>query len=350
MLAVKWGSKLLERILFQNYQIYPEFEMLIGDDIIIESEGKQYLIRPVEQNILKRLDEMVLLGEWLLYNGQHNVATIKQDRQNNASFKLDEKNYIVYTLPVNDMSGEGLLPIGRRLASFHQKGFHFPQSKTKAMNSWKERWEKRVDQLENWYGFMTQKKQKTNIDEQFCLTFPYFLGVCENAIQMLGDLFITHGTTPFMQQKTICHQRFQEITWLTLNEGEIGNVIIPTDFIFDHYVRDIADYIRALWLDQIFDERDTYIQIEKFLNEYETVYRLSLYDQKLLFIRLLFPLHYFEKMERYYETKEEREKALLSQECELIFSNLKQDFILLQYILRRYPHLQSEMQLPHWLR
>lgn len=344
---------MLERMLFEYYRIYPEHVMCIGDDYVILSEGKQYLVRPVEGHVLKELEEIKTISDWLIYHGDADIATFVISHENKVYFKFDGQYFLIFQIPSGNNGLKESEPLGRRLAFFHQKGFNYyrEDGKKLAWVSWKNRWEKRVDQLENWYVSITRSKTKTEIDEMFCITFPYFLGVCENAIQMIGELFFQFGDTPFLQKRSICHRRFCDDTWLTLEEGRIGRVKIPTDFIFDHYVRDVADYVRSLWIEEnrVGVTEDWEQLIHAFLNEYESVNRFTLYDQMLLFIRLLFPLHYFETVEQYYQVHDRREKELLAEKCDQVFSNTRKDEQLLHLILSRYPNLKSEMLLPDWL-
>ncbi len=97
--------------------------------------------------------------------------------------------------------------------------------------------------------------RKNEVDEQFVETFPYYLGVAENAVQYVMDTQLDEapmrGDMP-----TICHEQFTPETW------EMGK--IPTDWVFDHASRDVAEWIRKQWLTKQSDE--TIVRFYKRMN------------------------------------------------------------------------------------
>lgn len=73
-------------------------------------------------------------------------------------------------------------------------------------------------------------------DKLFIESFPYYLGLGENAIQYLADTELDDRPLP-VDSGTICHQRFTRETW----ENAFS---LPVDFVFDHGGRDIAECLR----------------------------------------------------------------------------------------------------------
>ena len=67
-------------------------------------------------------------------------------------------------------------------------------------------------------------------------------------------------------------------------------------------------------MDPPYDDRkkkDWEQTIVQFVTDYERNYSLSSFGWRLLFARLLFPPHYFETVERYYQTGNEEQKAYI---------------------------------------
>ncbi|WVE36621.1 spore coat protein YutH, partial [Priestia megaterium] len=112
---------------------------------------------------------------------------------------------------------------------------------------------------------------------------------------------------------TICHHRFGQKTW-----GEDHVYKLPADWVFDHPSRDIAEYIREQYLlTYAVDER----HMHQFLSEYEKVNPLSSFSWRLLYARLLFPVHYFEVIEGYYSVQDEREKQKYYEKLEGVLAH-----------------------------
>ncbi len=79
---------------------------------------------------------------------------------------------------------------------------------------------------------LLHERPQSEVDEAFLFTFPYFMGLTENAIQYAVDARIDERSSAY-EQGTICHRRFTERTWLVPSER--GNILkCPTDFIYDH--------------------------------------------------------------------------------------------------------------------
>ncbi|MDG5788896.1 spore coat protein YutH [Evansella sp. AB-P1] len=345
---------MIERALFDRYGIYPEEILSIGYDQIIFSEGKGYLLRPVKTNTKNAIDIKANMAEWLMYQGDLDIATFLNRDEKKVSIKVEGMDYVVFQLPELQLNGrqEYSLPIGQRLAQFHHNGFTFSKYNKQVVQHiipWKNRWEKRLDQLEKWYLTLIREKEKSEMDKEFCMTYPYFMGLTENAIQMMMDVSLDDEGFQQNLYNTICHSRFQDHTWLTIEEGHPSRIKVPTDFTFDHITRDIAEYIRTIWIECGNSEKGQK-QVDDFLNAYESVYPLTLTDQKLLFIRLMFPIHYFKKVEFYYSSMVENEKLKFKNDCFYIFQHTTEYEQFFVYLANRYPSLKNNLSLPQWIK
>jgi spore coat protein YutH len=346
----------LERELYEKYRIYPDAIFHIGSDQIVEAGGEKYLIRPTDERMIKKVPEKNAMAQWLISQGDMDVAIFLPPDNRRHTVYIDGADSLIFQVQkpgdrqYRYRKTEGA---GSRLAEFHNKGFGYtPNGKASARETsltWKQRWERRLDQLEEWYMTKVQDPEKTLFDEDFFLTFPYYLGMSENAIQMMGEIEAAERAsyqTP--GYNTICHERFSEKSWLTLDEYNESRVKVPSDFTYDHYTRDIAEYLRSTWLDNETSRESAGKKINTFLNEYESVRSLSGTDQKRLFARLMFPIHYFKVIERYYQTLNDKEKIVMEQKALHIFNNSKEYEQLLALLVRRYRSLRRS-GLPEWI-
>ena len=68
-----------------------------------------------------------------------------------------------------------------------------------------------------------------------------------------------------------------------------------------------------------FSNTQTYdVELKQFFNDYQSIAPLSSFSWRLLFSRLIFPLHYFECIESYYITSSEQDKKLLEEKLSRI--------------------------------
>lgn len=341
---------MLEKVLYDRYGIYADEITNIGNDYLVFSDKEAYLVRPIDRNQKGSLGDKVAMAEWLVYYGEKNIASFVKNREGKRQLiPVDDKEAVVLHISSNipsygNVMAGGQLSIGKRLAQFHQLGRYYKPENVKEFTPWKDRWERRLDQLENWFVHVLKKKKKSPIDEEFCFTFPYFMGLTENAIQYLSDLVIDYPQAAVSQYLTICHTRFKESTWITVKEGYPSQVKVPTDFFYDHFTRDIGEYIRYLWLE--YGWTDVCRQeINQFLQEYETVYPLSSAEQMQLIGRLLFPSHYFDHIERYYETNDET----WIEPCLTVFNNTEMYENVVVYVAKQLQKKNEKLHLPDWL-
>ncbi|MFP3360225.1 hypothetical protein R0K17_23205, partial [Planococcus sp. SIMBA_143] len=70
------------------------------------------------------------------------------------------------------------------------------------------------------------------------------------------------------------------------------SVIWLDDFVFDHPVRDLAEYTRGMLLSDAPSE-----EIVQFLHDYQSERPLSIFSWRLLYARLLYPVHFFDHVD-----------------------------------------------------
>lgn len=289
-------------ILQQYYQVQPETSFLDGKYIRYLKEGNLYTLVPVTNMKEEILVELYLMSDHLARQGDRNVSTFCASKDQKFLITHHEEDYVLllnsYTKVPKTRN------IGRKLAKFHGRGrtIEVQIQHISSMGQWKIFWEKRLEQMEKVWYQVVQENPNNDFDHMFVETFPYYMGMCENAIQYLVDTELDEETLE-MDAGTVCHDRFNNEIWG--NRMWIRN---PFDWVFDHASRDIAEWIRQ----QYFRKSKSFLpDVQNFLEEYQGIAPLSNFSWRLIFARLLFPLHYFECVEQYYLTNSENQHKQL---------------------------------------
>lgn len=207
-----------------------------------------------------------------------------------------------YCLLVNhEYSGMAERNHGYELADFHYRGKFItePIVKINRTGLWKILWERRLKQVEKVWNERMSQLPESDFERSFLESFPYFMGLTENAIQYLTDTEID-DKPQLVDGGTVCHERFTVKTW-----GKNDVVKDPFDWVFDHRSRDLAEWIRSSYF---LNTENMVQELYPFLAGYNALDPLSSFAWRLLYARLIFPLPYFECVENYYLATSIREK------------------------------------------
>lgn len=141
-------------------------------------------------------------------------------------------------------------------------------------NNWGSLWSAKVDYFE--YQIHELGNQKYAVVE----SLSYYLGLAENAISYVNEIN-AEGHNPIEEKVVLAHRRIFYPNYKL-------NYLNPLSFIFDLEVRDIAEYLKAMFFsndsEETFDELALYLRVNK----------LSSYSYKMLYARLLYPSYYFD--------------------------------------------------------
>ncbi|GAA5417764.1 hypothetical protein Pryu01_02839 [Paraliobacillus ryukyuensis] len=173
-----------------------------------------------------------------------------------------------------------------RLAEFHQVAIGYPYMPRfiSVYGSWQSLWEDKLTLFEAYYQNQLDMRPVSRYQRLLVDTFPYLIGLTENAIQYVQE--INHETRfTEMDQGCITFQRYTN----QLDKP----FIFSNEFIFDHPARDIAEYIRPLLF-----RKDGKQQIVEILQTYEKTSPLSVFGWELLYARLILPIHLFDFIDR----------------------------------------------------
>lgn len=250
-----------------------------------------FILIKVYENEQQELLERYEMINYLTENGERFIPVFYSAQDGN--FVKQNENDFYVLLKLEQWRQKTYQFPGRRLAIFHQRGANFQTEKNilTRVGKWKELWEKRIGHLESFWQQVVMNRPINEFERFFVESFPYYSGLTENAIQYYVDTVIDEQPQE-NDLGTICHERFTGETW-------DGSFVFknPFDWVVDHHSRDLAEWIRHSYL----SNSHMYSKpIQKFLHEYQTQSPLSPFAWRLLFSRLVLPIHYFQCIETYH--------------------------------------------------
>src|SRR5699024_8007336 len=189
-------------------------------------------------------------------------------------------------LRVKNASAESQAAHAEQLAAFHTTGalYQYEPQTISHYGQWKTLWIEKLTAFQEAIG--SAAKNHSNAYYSLLMDFlPYVIGLSENAIQYMQESEIEqrfHDT----DQGTIVFSRYR---------SQLRNhVLWMNDLAFDHPTRDLAEYIRL----KLLEENDPMNDIRTFLDDYLRIRPLSIFGWRLLYARLLYPIHVFDVIER----------------------------------------------------
>ncbi|MBD8070457.1 spore coat putative kinase YutH [Bacillus sp. PS06] len=301
-----------------------------------------YTIVPIGFLEQEEIIELKQLSDYMIQQGETSVALIVPTKDGKLTSIINEKPSMILRCPRANQYRESLT--GRDLASFHGRGrtFPYPLTKVNRIGQWKHLWEKRVDQMELFWKERLNQHPTNHFEKQFIESFLYYVGLTENAIQYLVDTEMDDRPL-LIDSATVCHER------LTVKEWQESHLIeLPNSWVFDHGSRDLAEYIRDSYLQ---DNQIDQHKWNQFLEEYNQVTPISSFSWRLLYARLLFPIHYFETIEGYYLTQSEVQKMRCENQLNKILKNSSgyETFLGAVHGLIHVQHRQANAPVVQWL-
>ncbi|MGG3468083.1 spore coat putative kinase YutH [Neobacillus pocheonensis] len=338
---------MLQKMLENQYGIETQEYIKLDTYDALRGNGWLYLISNPAGREEADISELGKIAEHLRNYGDQNVPIFLQSKEGNLITTWEQNKYCVLANRQADEK-QRKIKLGRKLAKFHERGKRVPFQieRSNRIGKWKELWEKRLEQMEKvWNGLLFQTPED-EFERLFIESFPYYLGLTENAIQYLVDTELDEepGET---DNGTVCHERFSKKTWgpLSTNQYFIKN---PFDWVFDHRSRDLAEWTR----ERYFRNFQTYdVDLKQFFEEYQSVAPLTSFSWRLLYSRLIFPLHYFECIENYYITRSEQDKKTLEDKLSKILrqSGEYEKFLAAFFQISGAPIKRMNLPQPEWL-
>ena len=337
---------MLQEVIMRNYGIMMEqqgafherYEQFLAGPFL-------YTVVPVSEEIdEEELTERLKLSQFMKQQGDRQVGTFMLSREGTFLSENEGKLFILLeSEPLAEMQHLNQ-PLGIQLAEFHEHGRSFaePLNACSRIGKWKEMWETRLDTLESLWKDKLHSQPNNEFERLFVDSFPYFLSMGENAIQYLVDCEIDEQPAE-SDAGTICHERFFNETWR-------GAYLFknPFDWVFDHPSRDIGE-----WMRQVSQQYPNTYQpaVVQFMREYQYYLPYSAFSWRLLYARLLFPVHYVETVENYYITGNQGEKKELFEFLQKVTqrTGLYEEFLRGFYELHGVPVTRLGIPAVDWL-
>lgn len=223
--------------------------------------------------------EQATLARFLVEQGFHQVTYPIANKFGQWITEHEDQRYMVYKYaPSPDdvtTSHEQLL------ARFHQinQQYPFEPNHISSYGQWKPLWIEKLTSFER--SILAHGKRHLSYDRVALDMLPYIIGISENAIQYL-DESIRYAKFDNVDQGTITFQRY--------HHQLLKPIIWADELMYDHPMRDLAELMRSkLWHDD-----HAVKECQQLLNEYMMVRPLSPLSWRLLYARLVFPIHFFD--------------------------------------------------------
>lgn len=335
-------ESMLQDVIYQNYGLVMERQEAEGHYHRFFSGDVLYTIVPLAEVDEGELMERLKLSHFMQQQGDRYVSSFVMSNENTY---LSEENGNVFVLMANTLLEEPReSKMGSKLAKFHHRGHGFaePVKVVNRIGKWKELWENRIDTLEGVWREKLQGHPANEFEILFVESFPYYLGLGENAIQYLVDSEIDEEPAN-IDAGTVCHERFYNDTWA--GEYLVKN---PFDWVFDHQSRDISEWIRQHYQRFPHTSQPT---MRQFMHEYQYYMPLSNFSWRLLYARLLFPVHYLEAVELYFRSGKLSDQKALEEQLEnyLKQSHHHEDFLRYFYEINEVPINRLRIPKVDWL-
>jgi len=338
---MKAGGCMLGEILEKVYGIKSGEYLRLESYEAVRGNGFYYFLANPGAKDEEEAAELQKIAAHLSAYGDRNVPAVLPTQSGSIIGQWEGRKFCL--MACGTIESRKDVKLGRKLAKFHERGKMVPFKVEKAarIGQWKQLWETRLDQMERVWSERIFQPPADEFERLFVESFPYYAGLGENAIQYLVDTEID-GEPQEPDSGTVCHERFSGNAW-----GRQYVIKNPMDWVFDHRSRDLADLARYKY----FRNRGTYgTEIPQFFAEYGEVARLSPFSWRLLYARLLFPLHYLETIESYYNTARESEQKMLEDQLADILKH-SGDFekFAAGFLSLAEPAIQTALPKPEWL-
>ena len=181
-----------------------------------------------------------------------------------------------------------------------------PEKSKLYRNDWANLWSEKIDYFE--YQVREIGKEK----ELILNSFSYYVGLAENAISYVNNTNENYKGEYLLK---LSHKRVYYPNYAI-------NFYNPLSFIFVLRIRDVAEYIK----NSFFKKENGYLELEYYLK----TNKLSNYEYRMLYARLLYPSYYFDLYEKIMDNELEEDVLIdiisLVNEYEIF---LKKVFILI---------------------
>ncbi|WP_026907003.1 hypothetical protein [Paucisalibacillus globulus] len=272
----------MKELLLVNYNIHATERVSINGREGFRDNDYYYFIISSSNKEMIHL-EQAALAYYLAEIGYKHTAIPVPTRENNWFAEKDKNHYMVFR--VSTVQTDRQQSHGKSLATFHNKSatYSYEPKEISSYGSWKELWIKKLTAFEQ----KVEQEASSYQNKYYRLlvdVFPYIIGLSENAIQYLQE---SETDKRFHQgdQGVFAFQRYKQ--------NLLSPVIWTNELVYDHPTRDLAEYIRYQFLTNDFNLES----LKLFLSDYQETRPLSIFGWRLLYARLIYPIHLFDFIE-----------------------------------------------------
>ncbi|OZU88853.1 hypothetical protein CIL03_09715 [Virgibacillus indicus] len=305
--------------------------MLDGRDGYKQDEYVYFTISADNKEIIHM--EQAALAYYLMENRYSQLAVPIPNIHGDWITKNQGSDYMVFQLRHNH--SENPYSSGASLGNFHQVGsaYSYEPKSISSYGQWKQLWINKLSFFEN-HIEEDSRKNPSSYYRLLMDVLPYIIGISENGIQYLQESNYDHRFHE-ADQGTIAFRRYSD---------QLSRPVIwAEDLFYDHPVRDIAEVIRFMML----NNKETQ-EIGLFINEYQSVRPLSVFSWRLLYARLIFPIHFFDLMERGIK-REDPEQSYIELQSMLEKQNIYEKKLKRFFETVNMDHEALQIPVLHWL-
>lgn len=276
--------------LYENYKIHPETKRWIAGKECYQASQYVYFITSIDNNEIIHMEQAVV-AYYLAENGYSHMAIPIPNHQGGWLTSYEDVSYMV----VKGLASrtESQAANGSLLAQFHQIGslYHYEPQAISSYGQWKQLW---IDKL-SWIESNVEKAAQAEVTNYYRLVMdilPYLIGLSENAIQYIGE----------SEQELRYHESDQGTISFRRYMNQLQQPLMwPMELVYDHPARDIAEFLRQLFLQPHPDEA-----VFHFLQDYQKNRPVSIFFWRLVYARLLFPIHIYDCLEQNLSTVQDK--------------------------------------------
>lgn len=236
--------------------------------VMFQIDNNYFYLTKIRRNEQEVKELMEMYTELIQKN--YPVNTIIPTKNGNL-FLQDDKEYYILIMVVNPLEEYSLTDMiktwDKLVLTNRQSVLYRPD--------WGSLWSEKIDYFE--YQIRELGKDKPVVLN----TFGYFVGLTENAICYVNK--VNKTLKPANLHLVLCHRR----VWYPNYRLNYNN---PLQFVIDLEVRDVAEYLKGMALEDI-----NYALID--LQTYLKIRKLDVYSLSMLYARLLYPSYYFDLYE-----------------------------------------------------
>ncbi len=265
-------------IIHQYVETFTNNIVNVGDKEAYYIDGSYYFIFRTNESEYVHIEQ----GWFADYLIDKDYLRIAKPIPNKLGELVTEENGYNYVVLHTMKYPYEVADVPTRLAMFHLAGRDYPYmpAYNSAYGDWKMLWENKIALYEAYYKEQMKMRPVSRYQRLLIDTFPYVIGLTENAIQYIKESN-QENRFAMSDQGCVTFQRYRN----QLDQP----FIFANQFIYDHPMRDVAECIRPL-----FKEKEGNQKARQFLRQYEKTNPLTIFSWRLLYARLIFPVQLFD--------------------------------------------------------